>query len=191
VIGFRPELPIRTERLVLRTYRKDDYDDFAAFQSRDDVHAWLYTVARSPEEIWEALDQRTTRDVFAEEGDGVTLAIELQDGGTVVGDVSLWVTSERHAQGEIGFLLHPDHQGKGYAREAAVEALRLGFEGLELHRIVGRCETRNEASARLLQRLGMRHEARFVENEWVKDEWQSEDVFAMLRSEWDLRQLAG
>src|SRR5262249_31954715 len=125
VIAFRPRLPIRTERLILRTYRKDDYDDFAAFQSRDDVHTWLYTVARSPEEIWEALDQRTTRDVFEEEGDGVTLAIELLDGGTVVGDVSLWVTSEQHAQGEIGFLLHPDHQGNGYAREAAVEALRL------------------------------------------------------------------
>jgi RimJ/RimL family protein N-acetyltransferase len=84
-------------------------------------------------------------------------------------------------------VLHPDHQGRGYAREAAVEMLRLGFEGLELHRIVGRCEPRNEPSAALMRRLGMRLEAHLIENEWVKDEWQSECVFAMLRREWDER----
>jgi RimJ/RimL family protein N-acetyltransferase len=41
----------------------------------------------------------------------------------------------------------------------------------------------------LMRRLGMRLEAHLIENEWVKDEWQSEQVFAMLRREWDLRQL--
>jgi RimJ/RimL family protein N-acetyltransferase len=191
VIPFRPELPIRTDRLVLRAYRKDDYDAFAAIQSRDDVHTWLYTVARSPEEIWEVLDQRIHQDLIEREGDGLNLAIELHDGGTLAGDVSLWITSEQHRQGEVGFVLHPDHHGRGYAGEAAVEMLRLGFDQLELHRIVGRCEPRNEPSAALMRRLGMRLEAHLVENEWVKDEWQSEYVFAMLRSEWDLRALAG
>ena len=48
--------------------------------------------------------------------------------------------------------MHPDHHGRGYAREAAQAALRLGFEGLDLHRIYGRCEPRNTASAALMQR---------------------------------------
>ena len=95
--------------------------------------------------------------------------------------------SELHRQGEIGFVLHPDHHGQGYAGEAACAMLRLGFEELGLHRIVGRCEPRNEASARLLERLGMRREAHLIENEWVKGEWQSELVYAMLDREWRAR----
>jgi RimJ/RimL family protein N-acetyltransferase len=186
VIPFRPELPIRTERLVLRGYREDDYEALAAIQSRDDVHVWLYGVARSPEEIREMLDERIGRNAIETEGAGLTLAIELQDGGAVVGDVSFWVTSTRHAQGEVGFIVHPDHQRRGYAREAAAAMLRVGFEDLGLHRIVGRCEVRNDASAAVLRKLGMRLEAHLVENEWVKDEWQSEYVFAILREEWGM-----
>jgi RimJ/RimL family protein N-acetyltransferase len=190
VIPFRPELPIRTERLVLRPYRDDDYDAFADIQSREDVHLWLYTSARSPEEVRDALDERTRRDAIETEGAGLTLAIELRERAAVVGDVSFWITSTKHAQGEIGFIVHPDHQRRGYASEAAAAVLRLGFEHAGMHRIVGRCEVRNEGSAAALRKLGMRLEAHFVENEWVKEEWQSEYLFAILHSEWGLRQLA-
>ena len=62
--------------------------------------------------------------------------------------------------------------------------LRLGFEELGLHRIIGRCDGRNEASARLMAKLGMRHEAHFVRNEIVKGEWTDEVVYAMLGEEW-------
>ena len=69
------------------------------------------------------------------EGDGLVLAIQPRDGDTIVGDIVLMYRSETHRQGEIGFVLHPDHQGHGYATEAARAMLRLGFEQLDLHRI--------------------------------------------------------
>jgi len=103
----------------------------------------------------------------------------------VIGDVLLQWTSEAHRQGEIGFVFHPDYQGRGYASEAAVEMLRLGFGALDLHRIVGRCEAANAASARLMERLGMRQEAHFRENEFVKGRWDDELVFAILKREWE------
>jgi RimJ/RimL family protein N-acetyltransferase len=62
--------------------------------------------------------------------------------------------------------------------------LRLGFDELGLHRIVGRLDARNTASARILEKLGMRREARLVDNERVKGEWATELVYAMLESEW-------
>ena len=55
---------------------------------------------------------------------------------------------------------------------------------MRLHRVIGRLEARNVASARVLEKLGMRREAHFIENEWVKGEWQSEYVYAMLAEEW-------
>jgi len=98
--------------------------------------------------------------------------------------VSLLWASEENRQGEIGFIAHPAHHGHGYATEAARPLLRFAFETLGLHRVVGRLEPRNVASARVLEKLGMRLEAHLVENEWVKDEWQSELVYAMLAREW-------
>ncbi len=50
--------------------------------------------------------------------------------------------------------------------------------------MIGRVEARNIASARVLEKLGMRREAHFVENELVKGEWQSELVYAILDREW-------
>jgi RimJ/RimL family protein N-acetyltransferase len=104
------------------------------------------------------------------EGDALVLAIVWREVGKVVGHVSLgWVSSD-HQSGEIGFIVNPAYQGHGLAIEAAEVMLGLGFDGLRLHRIVGRCDGRNRSSARLMERLGMRREAHLVENEYVKGE---------------------
>ena len=62
--------------------------------------------------------------------------------------------------------------------------LRIAFDDLGLHRVIGRLEPRNVASARVLEKLGMRREALFVDNEMIKGEWQSEAVYAILDREW-------
>lgn len=81
-------------------------------------------------------------------------------------------------------MFHPEFGGRGYATEAAAVMLRLGFGDLGLHRITGRLDARNTASARVLERLGMRREAHFVQNEIVKGEWTGELVYAMTEDEW-------
>jgi RimJ/RimL family protein N-acetyltransferase len=81
-------------------------------------------------------------------------------------------------------VFNPALGGRGYATEAANVMLRLGFEGLGLHRIVARIDERNESSVR----LGMRQEARLVRNEFFKGEWSTELDFAMLADEWYARQ---
>jgi len=77
--------------------------------------------------------------------------------------------------------------GRGYATEALDALLRLGFEGLGLHRIIARIDERNDPSVRMVRRLGMRLEARLVENEWFKGQWTTELDFAMLAAEWQAR----
>jgi RimJ/RimL family protein N-acetyltransferase len=65
--------------------------------------------------------------------------------------------------------------------------LRLGFDELGLHRIVGRCDALNLPSARLMERLGMRREAHFIENEIFKGAFGDEFVYAMLAREFAAR----
>ena len=181
---LRPTYPITTARLLLRPFNMDDLDALYAIQSRPDVTRYLYWNPRSRDEVAEAIATRAQRTALEAEDDILVLAIELRDSGTLVGDVNLHWLSAEHQQGEIGFVLHPEYHGRGYAREAAVEMLRLGFEGLGLHRVIGRCDGANEASARLMERLGLRREAHFRQNEIVKGAWCDEYVYAMLAGEW-------
>lgn len=179
-----PSLPIETERLRLRPYVGADFDDLFAMHSREDVVRHLYWDVRDREQVAAMLERRMTMTGLDKEGDALVLAVELKETGRVIGDVLLHWLSEEHRQGEIGFIFHPDFQGRGYASEATREMLRIGFADLGLHRVVGRCEAANMASARLMERLGMRQEAHFRENEFVKDKWDDELVFAMLDREW-------
>src|SRR3984957_18467921 len=114
------------------------------------------------------------------EGDGVPAPFVLRETGELVADISLWLLSEGHEHGGLGFVAHPAHQRKGYATEASRRMLEFAFTTMRLHRVIGRLEARNIASARVMEKLGMRREAHFIENEWVKGEWQSEFVYALL-----------
>ena len=96
----------------------------------------------------------------------------------------LLAASHEHRRASSATSLHPDHQGKGYMTEACRPMLELGFTCFGMRRIFGRLEPRNPASARVLERLGMRKEAHLVENEWLRGEWQSEAIYALLAREW-------
>jgi len=179
-----PTYPLLTDRLLLRPFRDDDLDAFHSIQRRPDVVRYLYWEPRTRDESREMLARRKLQVAIDKEGDGLHLAAELRATGELVGHFSLLFASQEHRQGEIGFVVHPDQHGRGYATEGARLMLRLGFEELGLHRIIGRCDARNEASASLMERLGMRREAHLVENEFIKGEWTDELDYAMLEREW-------
>jgi RimJ/RimL family protein N-acetyltransferase len=180
--------PIRTDRLLLRPFEPHDLDDVFALYSRPDVVRYLYEGPRSREQAAALLERKMAGRTLRADGDTVSLAVELVGSGAMVGDCMLRLLSAAHGQGEVGFVIHPDHQGRGYATEASRALLRIAFGILGAHRVIGRLEARNAASARVLEKLGMRREAHLIENEWVKQEWQSELVYAVLDREW--RQLA-
>ncbi|GII61376.1 N-acetyltransferase [Sphaerisporangium krabiense] len=182
---LKPSYPIETARLSLRPFTMDDLEALYAFHSRPDVARFLYWDARTRDETRAALENKIGWAQLREGGDTLNIAAELRETGVLIGDLTLFWRSAEHRQGEIGFVFHPDHHGRGLATEASREILRLGFEDLGLHRIYGRCEARNTPSARLLERLGMRREAHLVENELFKGEWSDELVYAMLRREWN------
>ena len=181
---LRPAYPIATERLYLRPFLPSDLDAIVAIHGDPEVVRYLYFGVRGRDELRGVLTEKARRIVLVKEGDTLNLAAVLRDGGELVGDVTLFWRSEEHRQGEVGYILHPAHGGRGYATEATRALLKIGFEDLGLHRIFGRLDARNTASARVLERVGMRREAHFVENEQVKGTWTDELLYAMLAREW-------
>ena len=178
------ELPIQTERLTLRAFEPDDLETLHAYQSRSDVTRFLLWGPRDRDEVREALAFKLKSTGIEAEGDVLAVAAQERTSGAMVGDLILHYLSRQDRTGEIGYIIHPDHQGHGYATEAGRALLRVAFDVLGWHRVVGHAEPRNTASTRVLEKLGMRREAHFVENEFIRGEWQSEVVYAILDREW-------
>jgi RimJ/RimL family protein N-acetyltransferase len=181
---LEPAYPLRTTRLDLRPYEPSDLEHVRAMYGRADVHRYLYTEPMGEDELLASLEKKIPRRAWGLEGSGLNLLGVLRDTGDVVGDVALWLVSEEHRTGEVGFVLKPEFTGHGYATEMAAEMLRVGFDEVGLHRVVGRLDARNAGSAAVLERLGMRREALLVDNEWVKGERTSELDYALLADEW-------
>ncbi len=175
---------LRTERLLLRPFRQGDLDALTDTLGRPDVVRYLYWDVQTRDEVADLIARRMHLATLAKPGDRLVLAVERRDTGELAGDVVLGWDDSEHRQGEIGFVFSPAHHGKGFATEAAHATLRYGFDDVGLHRIYGRCDARNTASARVMERLGMRREAHLIENEWFKGEWGSELVYGMLDREW-------
>lgn len=177
-----PDWPLQTERLVLRPYSEDDFDALHELYSDQTVVQWLYDGPATLDDTRARLDRCLER-VGLTETTGLSAAVTLPD-GTYAGGLVLWYASFEHRGAEIGYSFLPRHQGNGYAVEATRALLDWAFAAAGVHRVVARLEARNVPSARVAEKLGMRREATFVENEWVKGEWQSEAVYAILDREW-------
>lgn len=176
--------PIETERLILRPFRAGDLDDLHAMRSLPEVVQYLYGEVRTLPESRTMLESRVTDTTLTGDDDVLAIAAERREDGRVIGDLSLWLRSAEHRQGEIGFVFHPDAQGRGYARESAAALLAVAFGQVGLHRVYGRTDGRNDASAGLMRRLGMRQEAHLRQNEIFKGDWGDELIFAILEDEW-------
>jgi RimJ/RimL family protein N-acetyltransferase len=181
---LHPEYPLRTERLELRPLSLDDVDAMYAYQSLSDVCRYIPYEPRTREQIAERIASGTFSAALTAEGQALQLGVTLIGSDVVIGDTMLMWRSQEHRSGEIGYAFNPEYYGNGYATEACRALLPLAFDGLGLHRLIGRIDARNVASANVLRRLGMRQEGVLVENEWFKGEWTDEVDFALLAREW-------
>lgn len=178
------ELRLLSPRLLLRPLRRPDVERVVAYRSDPLVaryQSWdvPYTVSQAHSLLEEARHLPVgTRGVWCQ------LGLELRSTRELVGDIGFRVLADDTAQAEIGFTLAIAHQGQGYASEAALRLLRYMFEDLELHRVRAMCAAENEASARLLKRVGMRLEGHCKQASFFKGKWTDDLWFAQLRQEW-------
>ena len=179
-----PTYPLRTERLDLRPYEADDLEHLRAMYADEEVVRYLYWGVMDDDQLRESLAKKVRRRALGDEGEGLNVLGVERESGEVVGEALLFWASREHRTAEIGFVVKPEFHRRGYATEMGAEMLRLAFDECDLHRVTGKCEARNAASAAVLERLGMRREAHLVENEFVKGEWSSELGYALLSPEW-------
>ncbi|HEY7464723.1 MAG TPA: GNAT family N-acetyltransferase [Candidatus Limnocylindria bacterium] len=183
----RPSGPYRTARLVLRPFTADDLDAFLEMHGDPEVTRYVPYPPMTRQQAAERLERIATWTAIDDQEQNLRLAVELPESGEVIGDMSMWTMAHDRLTGEIGFVVNPSVQGRGYASEAAGELLRIGFEEAGLHRITANCDARNSPSYRVMERIGMRREAHFRQSSYEKGEWVDELVYAILADEWRTR----
>ena len=179
-----PDFPTETERLRLRPFEAGDHAALLALHEREDVTRYLPSGVRDAEGVRELLARKMAGLRLEEQGDELNLAVLLRDDDRFAGDVMLFHRSTTHRAAEVGYVFDPAFHGRGLATEATAALVGIAFEQVGYHRVYGRLDARNAASARVLEKVGMRREAHLVENGWFKGEWTDEVIYGILAREW-------
>ena len=176
---------IATERLVLRPFHTSDAADVERLAGAREVPDTTLTIPH-PYPAGGGAQWIATHLAAWERRDNLTLAICARTArNELLGAISLHL-SLAHAHAEIGYWIGVSAWGKGFATEAARALTDYAFAELRLHRVQGRHLTRNPASGRVLQKLGMRLEGvhRDAYRRW--DHFEDVAVYAVLASEWSV-----
>jgi RimJ/RimL family protein N-acetyltransferase len=174
-------LPQQTERLTLRRFIEADLDRFLAYRQDPIVARFQSWSALSEDEAIAFIHEMSTVPIGIP-GDWFQIAIALQPSNRLIGDIGIQVSEHDTTTVEIGFTLHREEQGKGYAREA-IQALIHSLFGIEnINRVIGVTDSRNYSSINLLTWLGMN----LVSSEEVvfKNEFCVEQTFELRRKDW-------
>lgn len=168
---------IETARLVLREFRDSDLADIEEYAGDPEVVRYLPWGPNTLEQTREFLSKiQATRPDHE-------FAIELKEEKRVVGACRLTVKDRLNRSGDIGYVLNRRYWGCGYIPEAAGALLELGFGAVKMHRIWARCDVLNVASARVMEKIGMRREAHLLQDVFEKGIWRDSYIYAILESE--------
>jgi [ribosomal protein S5]-alanine N-acetyltransferase len=177
-----PTPTLHTDRLTLRPFTSADADSLWALHSNAHVLRYWDTPPWSEPARAEWFIAGCAK--MAEDGSGARLAMELASDGTFIGWCSLSRWKPDHRSAGLGYILDEVAWGRGLATEGARAVLQWAFETLDLNRVQAEADTRNSASARVLEKLGFVREGTLREdcvvNGDVSDSW----VYGLLRREW-------
>lgn len=178
---------LETPRLILREFIEDDWTAMSAYwhdpryrryyPDYEDTDAFIRDLVA----IFVTAQSDKPRYRFQ-------LAVTLREDGRFIGNCGIRVNNPVLREANIGYEIDPDLWGQGLATEAATAILTFGFGELNMHRVWAECVADNAGSARVLTKVGMRQEARFVEHQWYRERWWDTLIFAILDREWRERQ---
>jgi RimJ/RimL family protein N-acetyltransferase len=149
---------LRTARLLLRSLVREDVPAFVRLAGAKEIAATTIQIPHPyAEDDARSFLAKASEDFLA--GRSVSFAISVLPGDELCGAVGLHLADE-HKRAELGYWIGAPFWGRGYATEAAMAAVALGFETLRLNRIYAQHFAGNTASQRVLEKIGMRHEGR-------------------------------
>ena len=176
--------PVRVGSLLLRDPRADDLEPLLALRNDPVVNRFMLRTHVDPETFrreWLAVPDSGTDFSCVAELDGQVVAMGFLDVVDGMGQPGM----PKRTEGVIGYIVDPASWGRGLGSDLARALLAAAFEGLGLRRVTASCNADNPASARVLEKAGMRREQHGVEDSWHADlGWVDGYQYALLDREW-------
>lgn len=174
----------KTERLIIRPISMNDKKSIFAYRADPDPSKYLSLVPNSEKDVEEFI--KKSSNVINLPGTWFNFVIMEQRTFEIIGDIGIHFleTDSENKQVEIGYTLDRANRGNGYATEALSVIIDYLMVSLNKHRITASIDPINVASIKLIERLGFRKEAHFIESFYFHGKWVDDLVYAILAKEW-------
>lgn len=178
------DIKVSSDRLYLREFTENDWRDVHSYASLDEVCKYQEWGPNTEDET-KAFIHQAIRDMDKAPRSRFAFAVIHKEEACLIGAVELHERDATSDVAEIGYIINPSYWGKGFATEAAKLVVSWGFIELNFHRVDATCDTRNHASARVLEKIGMVQEGRIREHKKLRDGWRDSFLFSVLDREWE------
>lgn len=173
---------IETDRLLIREFNLEDFNAVHKYASNPKVVRFMTWGPNTETETKQFLQSKLKSQVVMPRA-SYDLAITVD--GIPIGGGGLTIHDQKSGEAELGYCLDEPHWGNGFGSEFAAAMIRYGFENLDLHRVIAKCDPENHGSYRVMEKNEMTKEGHLRENQRIRGKYRDTLVYGILRGEWE------
>jgi RimJ/RimL family protein N-acetyltransferase len=176
-------MKLETERLIIRPITLADKNEIFEYRRDKETNKYQGWIPEKIEDVEEFIgkiaEQINIPDTWFQ------FVLMEKETRKIVGDLGIHFMDSENKQAEIGCTLNKVYQNKGYAAESVKCVIDYLFRNLNKHRIITSIDSDNINSIRLVERIGFRKEAHFIESLWINGKWVDDVIYALIQKDWD------
>lgn len=157
IINFTPFPNLATKRLNLRQFSTADENEIFFMRSDDDINR--HTGIKKATSVEDARQFIHKINALISNNESILWGITLKDADNLIGTICLWNIEPEKNEAEIGYVLLPAFQGKGFMQEAVAKVIEYGFTVMQLRSILADLTAANTKSIQLLEKTGFVYES--------------------------------
>ena len=177
------QIKLETERLIIRSISIDDKNEIFEYRSDTNTNKYQGWIPKTIDDV-ENFIGKISKQINIPETWFQFVLIE-KNTQKIIGDIGVHFIDMENKQVEIGCTLNSVFQHKGYATESLKKIIDYLFKELNKHRIIASIDPNNYNSIRMVEKIGFRKEAHFVESLLVNGVWVDDLVYALIEKEWE------
>jgi RimJ/RimL family protein N-acetyltransferase len=175
-------MELETKRLIIRPISLDDKSDIFEYRSDTETNKYQGWIPKNIDDVDSFIGKISKQ--INEPETWFQFVLIKKETQKIIGDLGIHFFDSENKQVEIGCTLNKDFQNKGCATESVKRIIDYLFNELNKHRIITSVDPDNINSTRLVERIGFRKEAHFVESLWVNGKWVDDVIYALIEKDW-------
>ena len=173
---------LETERLRIRPITPEDKYEIFGYRRDKETNQYQGWIPETIEEVEAFIGKVSTQ--INVPGTWFQLVMIEKETQKIVGDIGIHFIDSENQQAEIGCTINKEYQNRGFATESVKAVIDYLFNPLKKHRIIASIDPDNKNSIRLVERIGFRKEAHFIQSVWINGKWADDLIYALLEKEW-------